>query len=257
MTLLSTGFVVYNFAHSDTCIRSTTGAVIRVLGAFATAEQATEFCAEWARECADLEVRVSPMHAWRVASKTYLNPDDQNERLMDMLVVYSEDRKKAFEDVETRASAKVAGEAEAAQPAQPSDAADAEIEEAHEESKATGLPRVPAHLRVTGQSLVGVAILPDLAATTARSSLAEHEPAFEFLCVADTEEDIQTVFHEWSNKYLVNADGTANLGIHASVPLACVSMYETFHPAAFATARRHVSRDPRLAELKEALVAKT
>ena len=52
---------------------------MRILGVFATREEAEAFVYEWTLEQPDLETRVSPMNHWRALSKTFWDLELQKE----------------------------------------------------------------------------------------------------------------------------------------------------------------------------------
>ena len=243
--MLTSGFVVYNYAHSDTCIKSRNGATIRVLGAFASLKDAQDHLREWALREPDLETRVSPMHSWRMASKSLMTLEEQEHQFLKLVEAYADSRKKVFEEVAHRAANRIGS----TMPTKPVVEAEPSVVE-HDDTTDKMLPRVPRILEVREQRFVGIAVLPDI--LTEENSLETHEPAFEFLCVADSELEIESFFRDWSSKYIVDREGGEVFGIHANVPLVCVSMYESVRPAwcTTLTSCRRVTRDQRIADLR-------
>lgn len=139
--------------------------------------------------------------------------DEQTEILQKRLAEYADSRAKAFRDVEMRAAEKKAFDWPLVESKE--DLAETTKTLTNDtsvlQSGLKSVPEVPLSMQISHQTFVGLAILPD-----------DIEPGFLFVCVANSESDIEKYFHEFSDELLDNAH--PEWGTFSSVPLICVSM---------------------------------
>ena len=148
------------------------------------------------------------MHAWRLVSKDLLDVDTQTHQFLDLLDAYSEHRKEVYEDVARRAAqknviddaapknviddaVKIAVHKNVIDDAAHKNVIDVSASSSAGLASKMNLPEVPRDLEVRLQKFVGLAILPDIASEKAKKDLKDHEPAFQVLCVAETEDEIE------------------------------------------------------------------
>jgi hypothetical protein len=160
------------------------------------------------------------MHAWRLVSKDLLDVDSQTHQFLDLLDAYSEHRKEVYEEVSRRSQTKIEDSViPLEEKAQEIEQSSPDVKPVEDHSKQ--LPEIPRDLEIRLQKFVGLAILPDIQSEQLKKPLSDHEPAFQVLCVAETEDEIEKYFRQWSERYL--SDDT-KFGLFSSVPLACLSM---------------------------------
>lgn len=163
---------------------------------------------------------MSPLHTWRLLSKDLLDVEQQTEKFLNLLDAYSAHRARVFEDVAKRSTTQEMATENVSQSEKvESDEKCSQVLRANHDMN-NGLPAVPREFELRLQKYVGIAIMPDIESEDTHKDLKDHEPAFQILCVAETESEIESFFQQWSEKYLMGD----RHGLFSSVPLACVSM---------------------------------